>query len=96
MRAKRPIVELLELLGRRWMLRLMWELREGPVSFRTLRERCDAISPSVLNQRIAELRELGLVEAQAEGYALSKEGEALGELLLPLDAFAKRLSKRRA
>lgn len=92
----RPIMELLDALGRRWTLRVLWELRGEPVSFRALRARCDDVSPSVLNTRLAELRELGLVDALDDGYALSGDGRALGELLLPLDAWARRWAARRA
>ena len=49
----RPIMALLDLLGRRWALRMLWELREGGLSFRALQERCDGVSPSVLNTRAA-------------------------------------------
>src|SRR5207237_3071394 len=47
-RTGRPIMALLDLLGRRWALRILWEARHGPLSFRALRERCDGMSPSVL------------------------------------------------
>ena len=33
----RPIMALLDLLGRRWTLRIVWELREEPKRFRELR-----------------------------------------------------------
>ena len=46
----------LDLLGRRWALRLLWELRGGPVGARALRERCDGMSSSVLYERLTELR----------------------------------------
>lgn len=86
----RPIMVLLDLLGRRWSLRILWELRAGPLSFRALRSRCDGVSPSVLNTRLSELRELALLEASEDGYALTAQARALGELLLPLDAWAQR------
>ena len=86
----RPIMVVLDLLGRRWALRVLWELRGDALSFRALRERCDEISPSVLNARVAELRDANLVEATEDGYALSAEGRALGELLVPLDGWARR------
>jgi DNA-binding HxlR family transcriptional regulator len=35
-----PIMALLDLLGRRWALRVIWELRSEPLSFRELQERC--------------------------------------------------------
>src|SRR5262245_16670621 len=80
---------LLDLLGRRWSLRVLWELRGGPLPFRALQERCDAVSPSVLNARLAELREVELVEHGPQGYSLSARGRSLGEHLVPLDAWAR-------
>ena len=84
----------LDLLGRRWALRVLWELRDGrPVSFRELRERCDQMSTSVLNQRLAELREAGLVDAGEGGYFLTRTGAQLHEALAPLDSWAKRWAR---
>ena len=90
-RTGRPVMALLDLLGRRWCLRVLWELREGPQSFRALRARCEDVSPSVLNARLRELREAGLLEQrEGEGYVLTRSAEELGDLLLPLDAWSKR------
>ena len=95
-RSGRPVMVLLDLLGRRWALRALWELREGPRSFRALREACDDVSPSVLNDRLRELREAGLVELrEGEGYGLTSAARELSELLLPLDAWAQRWARRR-
>jgi DNA-binding HxlR family transcriptional regulator len=86
----------LDLLGRRWALRVLWELRDGrPVSFRDLRDRCDSMSTSVLNQRLTELREAGLVDAGEDGYALTRTGARLHEALAPLDGWAKRWARSR-
>jgi DNA-binding HxlR family transcriptional regulator len=81
---------LLDLLGRRWSLRVLWELRGGALTFRALRERCDDVSPTVLNTRLSELREVGMIEAGEGGYALTADAVALSGLLLPLDAWATR------
>jgi DNA-binding transcriptional ArsR family regulator len=48
--------------GRHWALRVIWELRDEPLSFRSLQERCEGMSSSVLNQRLQELRAAGIVE----------------------------------
>ena len=94
-RTGRPVMALLDLLGRRWALRILWELRDEPLTFRALRERCDALSPSVLNQRLRELREAGVVEASVRaGYRLTDEGRRLGEALAPLHAWAERWGRR--
>ncbi len=72
------------------------ELRDGrPVSFRDLRDRCDSMSTSVLNQRLTELREAGLVDAGEDGYALTRTGARLHEALAPLDGWAKRWARSR-
>jgi DNA-binding HxlR family transcriptional regulator len=85
---------LLDLLGRRWTLRVLWELRDGPVAtFRELQARCGDISSSVLNDRVRELREAGIVASEGP-YELTTEGAKLLEALAPLDAWAKRWGAR--
>ena len=95
-RTGRPVMALLDLLGRRWVLRILWELREGPVgSFRELQARCGNVSSSVLNQRLRELREAGiLATGDPSGYELTEEGQALLDALMPIDDWARRWSKR--
>ena len=91
----RPIMALLDLLGRRWALRVIWELRGGAGSFRALQERCDGVSPSVLNARLAELREAGVLALrEGEGYGLTRDGAALLAALAPLDVWAKGWVRR--
>jgi DNA-binding HxlR family transcriptional regulator len=86
---------LFDLLGRRWTLRLLWELRDGGVTFRELQARCDGMSSSVLNQRLRELRDAGAVgRGDRGGYTLTGEGVALVEALAPLHAWAGRWSER--
>ena len=86
---------LLDLLGRRWALRVMWELRGGePLSFRALQARCAGMSSSVLNQRLAELRGAGVLAHRPGGYALTREGATLLEAFAPLDAWAERWARR--
>lgn len=91
----RPIMALLDILGRRWALRITWELRDGPLGFRALQSRCDGMSPSVLSQRLAELSEAGIVEqSENQSYALSRDGAALLRALEPLNEWAARWGER--
>jgi DNA-binding HxlR family transcriptional regulator len=84
----------LDLLGRRWALRVLWELRGGALTFRELRERCDDVSPTVLNQRLAELRETGIVELEeGRGYTCTELGTALLRALRPLSSWATRWAR---
>ena len=90
----RPIMALLDLLGRRWTLRIIWELREQSLTSRALREACNDASPTVLQARLAELREAALIELQLPGgYRLTKTGLELLETFAPLNRFAERWSK---
>ncbi|MBX7059114.1 MAG: helix-turn-helix transcriptional regulator [Leptospirales bacterium] len=92
---RRPIMELLDLLGKRWMLRIFWELRDGQAcSFRDLQQRCDDLSPSVLNVRLKELRAAGYLAVQADGYALTPTGLELLQILGALNDFAAKQTRR--
>jgi DNA-binding HxlR family transcriptional regulator len=72
------MLALLDLLGRRWALRILWELRRQPASFQALQRRCDSMSTSVLSQRLGELRDAHLVEKdEAGGYLLTESGSRL-------------------
>jgi DNA-binding HxlR family transcriptional regulator len=95
-RSGRPVMALLDLLGRRWTLRIVWELREDrALTSRALRTACDEASPTVLNERLKELREAGFVDlGEAGGYALSPLGKELAAQVMPLYRFADRWSKR--
>ena len=93
-RTGRPIMAALDLLGRRWTLRVLWELRQEALTFRALRSRCNSMSPSVLNARLSELREAGLLATRlGEGYQLTEQGLGLLRALAPLDNWAKGWSR---
>ena len=86
---------LLDLLGRRSVLRIVWELRSGPLTFRALQDAADT-NPGVLNVRLAELREAGAVAHDGRGYALTEEGQRLITVLEPLGDWAQRWAARDA
>ena len=94
-RTGRPIMALLDLLGRRWTLRILWELREGRrLTSRELRAACDEASPTVLQARLSELREAGFLDLAVEGgYSLTPLGQELCETFLPLHRFAEKWRK---
>jgi len=79
----------LSLLGRRWALRVIWELRAGPLNFRALQAACGGTSPSVLQRRIHELRDENIVERIPRlGYRLSANGEKLFQVLARLEKWS--------
>ena len=82
---------LLDLLGRRWTLRVLWELRGDALTSRALRQACGGLSPTVLSARTKELRDAGLVALeQPEGYVLTSLGRELFERFLPLVEWSER------
>lgn len=82
---------LLDLLGRRMALRILWELSLAgePLTFRALQQAAET-NPSVLNARLKELRESRLVDHSRDGYRLTAEGRSLVTVVLPLHEWAER------
>ena len=88
------MLALLDLLGRRWALRILWELRQQPATFQSLQRRCDSMSTSVLSQRLGELRESQLVEKDAAGsYALTESGMRLLTRLDGIDEWTQEWAR---
>jgi DNA-binding HxlR family transcriptional regulator len=81
---------LLDVLGQRWVLRILWELRGGRLNFRGLQAACAGISPTVLNGRLKTLRALAIVDHDGAGYGLTVAGAELGEQLRSLSAWSER------
>ena len=89
----KPTMVLLDVLGTKWTLRILWELVDCTFNFRDLRNQCDNISPTILNNRLKELRVLKLVTHNENGYSLTSRGSELISYLLPLHAWAEEWSK---
>lgn len=92
--SKRPIMRLLDLVGRRWALRIIWELRDGPLRSRALRAACDDVSPTVLQARLDDLRAAGFVGLGRDGYDLTPLGREFIAAFHPLYAFADVWAER--
>ena len=89
MTAARPVENALDLLGRRWALRLVWELRRSTLTFSELRERT-GISPSVLSARLGELVDADVLERDGgRRYRLSGRGRELARILYELNRWAE-------
>jgi DNA-binding HxlR family transcriptional regulator len=87
----KPMMALFDLIGRRWALRILWELRTEMLTFRALQERCGNPSPTVLNARLQELCEGALVDrSDGEGYTLTGLGREVTAQLLPLVRLSER------
>ena len=90
MASSKPVDNALDLLGRRWALRLVWELRRSTLAFSELRGRT-GISPSVLSARLGELIDAGVLERDGgRRYRLSGRGRELARILLELNRWAEQ------
>nr|WP_245553136.1 helix-turn-helix domain-containing protein [Nocardia veterana] len=81
----------MELLGQRWMLRIVWELEPGPLGFLELRRRMDNCSSSMFSVRLQALQEAGVIVKRADkAYELTDAGSELARALQPLWAWSGR------
>lgn len=88
----RPVMALLDLLGRRMTLRILWELSKSDLKFRALQAAAET-NPSVLNARLGELKDAGIVGLGADGYCLTETGRELVLHLQPLTAWSAQWAK---
>lgn len=86
----KPIMALLDLLGRTWALGVVWQLHQGSATFRELQQRCEQISPSLLNTRLKELKALHLVDSTSKGYQLTETGKELFSIIAPLGDWSQQ------
>lgn len=85
----RPIMAAMDLLGRRWALRILWELRGGPLGARAILARCEGLSSSVLYTRLRELTDAALITRNdVDASLLTPLGRSLGAALEPLDRWS--------
>ncbi len=72
----------MDLLGHRWVLRVVWELEPGPLGFLELRRRMGNCSSSMLADRLATLTQAEIVRKLSDkSYELTPRGEDLGVAL---------------
>ena len=84
----KPVMALLDLLGRTWALGILWNLNTQSLTFRQLQSHCEQISPSLLNTRLKELRSLQLIGHQGDGYCLTPLGQELFAIIRPLEGWS--------
>lgn len=90
-----PIMALFDLLGRTWAMGVLWQLQNGVYTFRELQDKCELISPAVLNSRIKDLIQAGIAERTIYGYQLTECGKTLAELLRPFGEFSRGWAKEK-
>lgn len=89
-RAEGAELALFDVLGERWALRVLWELRTEPLTYRAIAGRVQGLSTSVLTKRLRELRAARLVEhVTGVGYRLTARGRGLLKHLEAVAAWAR-------
>ena len=59
-----PIERGMRLIGGKWKGSILWHLKDGPVRFNDLARQLGGASKKMVNQRLKEMEELGLLERQ--------------------------------
>jgi DNA-binding HxlR family transcriptional regulator len=85
--------ELFDVLGRRWAMRIVWEIGDAALTYREISSEILELSTSVLTQRLRELRVAGLVEhTPGAGYRLTPQGRQVRTHLEGLWEWAQQAS----
>lgn len=93
----KPIVEALSLLSRRWVLRILWELKTEPSGFREMQARCENLSPNTLSTRLSEMKDACLIEQSSDGrWQLSVIGKKLQPALMQVNDWSHEWVNTRA
>jgi DNA-binding HxlR family transcriptional regulator len=86
-----------DLLGRRWMLAILWAAaEEGAVRWNEFKQALEGIPPRTLAQRLSELEDAGVLERRVlpdtrpprVEYRLTPAGRRLGALVDAMRAYA--------
>ncbi|MDI3297871.1 MAG: helix-turn-helix domain-containing protein [Bacillota bacterium] len=85
-----------EVVGRRWVVEILWTLHEEPLRFMQIRRRVPGLSDRLLSQRLQELEREGLVEREVDtssrpvrvAYTLTTWGRGLEGVLRQLHEWA--------
>jgi DNA-binding HxlR family transcriptional regulator/putative sterol carrier protein len=92
-----PVAHALDLIGERWALLVIRELRLGPRRYVDLQRSLPGIGPSVLSQRLRDLEEIGVVQrrllpppAGSRIYELTERGAELEPVFNALAAWGVR------
>ncbi len=91
MSKNRPVESALDLLGRRWALRLVWELRRSTLAFSELRRADWRSAPPFSPRGSASCVDAGVLERDGgRRYRLSGRGRELARVLYELNRWAEQ------
>ncbi|SKN50400.1 Putative transcriptional regulator, TetR family [Mycobacteroides abscessus subsp. abscessus] len=83
----------MDLLGQRWIMRVIWELQTGPLGFLELRRRMNNCSSSMLSERLQQLATADLAAKNSLGaWELTNDGVHLAKALTSIGDWARARS----
>ncbi|WP_433733004.1 winged helix-turn-helix transcriptional regulator [Nocardia sp. CA-129566] len=89
--AHAPMLATMDLIGQRWILRVLWELEPGRLGFLELRRRMGNCSSSMLSTRLQHLQSAGvIIKNPDKTYELTPAGQELTQALQPLWDWSER------
>jgi DNA-binding HxlR family transcriptional regulator len=93
--SKCPLTDLIDMIGGRWKVLLLWRLRDGTRRFNELRRSMPGVTQKMLTQQLRQLESDGLVSRKVFAevpprveYKLTATGRELGSLLVTLANWA--------
>ncbi len=91
-----PIERGMRLLGGKWKGSILWHLKDGPVRFNDLARQLGGASKKMVNQRLKEMEEMGLLERRvlstrpiAVAYSITDFGRSALDVLDQLKEWAE-------
>ena len=92
-----PIERGMRLIGGKWKGSILWHLKDGPVRFNDLARQLGGASKKMVNQRLKEMEELGLLERRvlstrpiAVAYEITEFGRSALDVLDQLREWSER------
>ena len=91
-----PIERGMRLIGGKWKGSILWHLKDGPVRFNDLTRQLGGASKKMVNQRLKEMEEMGLLERRvlstrpiAVAYEITDFGRSALDVLDQLRAWSE-------
>ena len=91
----------MDLVGGKWKMVVLWQLREGAVRFSEIKRRLEGVTQKMLTQQLRELEELGLITRTVYPvvppkveYSLAPEGKKLVPVLESLCRWSEKYAAR--
>ena len=92
-----PVARALDVIGERWSLLILRDLRHGPLRFQELEQRLAGVAPNTLSARLKTLEAQGVITSRLYErhppryeYLLTDKGKALGPVLKALYTWGER------